>query len=120
MPNTIKFSLEKGKKIDGEWKIDNWKPIISDCINIEKNIEKINEINGKLIKCNSQNVDIRLNFAESQTSEILEKVKIFGELLNCESWIESIIISSSENKSKLKNTILSLNLFIISLMYKKI
>jgi hypothetical protein len=75
MPNTIKISLEKGKKIDGEWKNDNLKPIISDCINIEKNIEKINEINEKLIKCNSQKVDIRLNFAESQTSKFWKKSK---------------------------------------------
>lgn len=105
MPNKIKLSLEKGKKIDEEWKNDNLKSIINDCINIENNIENINEINEKIIKCNSSNIDIRVNFAESQTNEILEKIKIFGELSNCENWIESNIITSSENKGILKNLI---------------
>lgn len=41
----------------------------------------------------------------SQTNEILEKIKLYGELSNCENWIESNIITSSENKYKLKNLI---------------
>ena len=35
----------------------------------------------------------------------MEKIKIFGELYNCENWIESNIITSSENKDILKNLI---------------
>ena len=45
LPNKIKISLEKGKKIEKEWKNDKLKLMINDCINIENNIKYINEIN---------------------------------------------------------------------------
>ncbi len=118
MPNNIKLSLEKGKKIDGEWKNDNLKSIINDCINIEKNIESINEINEKIKKFNNFNIDIKLNFAESQNNEILEKIKIFGNLSDLENWIESNIITSLDNKGILKNLIFPGKIINSKLLYR--
>ena len=45
LPNKIKNSLEKGKLIEKEWNDNNLNSLINDCINIENNIKKINEIN---------------------------------------------------------------------------
>ena len=53
LPNTVKISLEKGKKINNEWNDDKLNSLIYDCINIENNIKEINTINEKLEKCHS-------------------------------------------------------------------
>ena len=46
LPNKIKLSLEKGKKIIGDLDNENKTSlIINDCINIENNIKNVNEIN---------------------------------------------------------------------------
>ena len=51
LPNKIKLSLEKGKKINKE-NIDNkLNSIIYQCVNIENNIKDINSINEKIKNC---------------------------------------------------------------------
>ena len=44
LPDKIKISLQKAKKIDKEWKENNLKSLINDSINIENNIKEINLI----------------------------------------------------------------------------
>ena len=60
LPNKIKIALEKGKIIEKEWNGKNYKlnSIINDCIDIEKKIEKINDINKIIEKCNLNNSQI--------------------------------------------------------------
>ena len=48
LPKKVNKYLEKGKIIDNEWKDDNLKSMINDCINIEINIDYINKINRDL------------------------------------------------------------------------
>ena len=51
LPNKIKISLQKGKRIDNEWNDDNkLSSIINSCINIEDNIKNISEINNDINK----------------------------------------------------------------------
>ena len=83
LPNKIKLSLEKGKKINKEWnekeKINLY---LNDCINIENNIEEINFINEKIEKYNSNN-DIKISFVPEENREIenfLEIIKTFGKI----------------------------------------
>ena len=49
LTNKIKIFLEKGKDIEKEWNNNNKLNYLNDCINIEKEIKTINEIN-KIIK----------------------------------------------------------------------
>jgi len=52
--------LEKGKTIEKEWNNNKLNSLINDCINIENNITKINNINEKIKKCNfHQNIKIK-------------------------------------------------------------
>ena len=41
----MKFSLEKGKLIEQNWKDNTLNSLINDCLNIENNINEINKIN---------------------------------------------------------------------------
>ena len=50
LPNKIKMSLERGKNIDKEWNDKALSSMIQNCIDIEKNIQEINEINNKIKK----------------------------------------------------------------------
>ena len=63
LPNKIKTSLEIGKNIEKEWENKNNKlnSLINDCINIENDIKNINDINDKIKKCNSNNIELKFN-----------------------------------------------------------
>ena len=58
LPNKIKYSLEKGKLIDVQWKKNNLNSSINDCLNIEDNIKNIKKINESVKKCNSTNISV--------------------------------------------------------------
>ena len=81
LPNKIKLSLEKGKKIENEWNDDNkLNSLINDCINIENNIKDINIINESLNKNNS--IDLKLNFYpdDEDINTFLDTIKSFGSI----------------------------------------
>ena len=82
LPNKIKLSLEKGKKIDKE-NIDNkLNSIIYQCISIENNIKDINSINEKIKNCKN-NYNKKLYFYPNKEEHIinyLEKIKNFGKI----------------------------------------
>ena len=84
LPNEIKFSLEKGKRIDSDnYKIDKLSIFINDCINIENNINKIQLIKDNIEKNN--NTEIKIYFLPKEDKEINEfinKIKLLGKINN--------------------------------------
>ena len=81
LPAEIKISLEKGKLIQDEWNNDDiLNSKINDCINIENNLKKINDINKNIEK----NSDFKkLTFFHDNNEEIdkfLVKIKLFGQI----------------------------------------
>ena len=57
--------------------------LINDCINIEKNIEHINEINKKILEGKKYiNLKIKFSPEEIQKHSILEQIKSFGIIFN--------------------------------------
>ena len=83
LPNKIKLSLERGKKIDEEYN-DNNKIylIINECINVENNINEIKKINENIKKYNdSNNLNIRFKpMKEEEITKYLENIKNFGKM----------------------------------------
>ena len=79
LPNKIKISLDKGKLIEQEWNnIDKLGSIINDCINIEKSISDITEINKNIEKCSLDKTKIIFKPEKNnEINEFLEKIKIF-------------------------------------------
>ena len=79
LPNKIKISLDKGKLIEQEWNnIDKLGSIINDCINIEKSISDIKEINKNIEKCDLGGEKIIfIPEKNNEINEFLEKIKIF-------------------------------------------
>jgi len=83
LPNNIKISLEKGKKIGNEWNnnnSDNLNSLINNCINIENNIKKIKEIEENVKKCNSINEEIRFDPEEDKLCKYFSRISNFGNL----------------------------------------
>ena len=79
-PEKIKTFLEKGKDAEKNWeKIENKNILVYDCINIEKTIEKINNMNVKLKKNKSQKK--KLHFF-SQSNELINSIKKLGTFDN--------------------------------------
>ena len=76
LPNKIKVSLEKGKIIEKDWDNNKLNVIINDCIDIENNIKNINNINDKIKKSKSNNVELK--FISEGEILLLESIKKFG------------------------------------------
>ena len=80
LPNEIKISLEKGRKINGDLNDDNkLNKKIQVCLDIENNISKINEINQKIENCKTKARIVPEN--ENELSEFLKRIKIFVKIL---------------------------------------
>ena len=79
LPNAIKSSLEKGKKIESN--DDKLVLFIDECINIENNLKEINKIN-QIIKKNIDKgyKEVQFNFDEEQIDSLLGYIKIFGNI----------------------------------------
>jgi hypothetical protein len=84
LTNKIKNSLEKGKAINKEWNDDtHLSSLLNDCLNIENDITKINEINENINKCNSnKDIDISFNPGEKEINYFLENFAQFGEIVH--------------------------------------
>ena len=108
LPNKIKLSLEKGKKMDNDWKEEELNKKIFDCINIENNIKDINIINEKIKKCDlNENNNIYISNGISKEGDIniiLENIKNFGSLSRYIS-LNSKIIKNEEDKKMILNWI---------------
>ena len=98
LPNNIKLSLEKIKKI--EFNDDKLASYINECIKIENNIKDINTINENIKKCENY-VDIEINFEfDEQLKLIIEIIKEFGKisLQNNNISIDSKIINKDKEQ----------------------
>jgi len=85
LPNKIKIYLEKGKIINEDWDNDNkLNLIINDCINIESNIKKINEINDNINKLTNNEINIHFYPDEEKIiiDSFLENIKTFGKIVD--------------------------------------
>ena len=84
LPNKIKIYLEKGKIINEDWDNDNkLNLIINDCINIESNIKKINEINDNINKLTNNEINIHFYPDEEKIIDsFLENIKTFGKIVD--------------------------------------
>jgi hypothetical protein len=86
LPNKVKNLLEKSKNLNNEWnnneKNNKLNFSINECINIENNIKKINNINKYITKCNS--MIITINFIPELDEDIynyFKEVKKFGKII---------------------------------------
>ena len=125
LPNKIKLSLEKGKKIDYDWNNNNkLNLLINYCINIENNIKEINDIDKNMNKFR-ESKEIKISFAPEEESEIehfLETIKTFGVIYNNKNdiFFDSLIIG--KNKIYINNLINWINseeTFKTQLLYRK-
>ena len=75
LPKKIKKALENGKIINNDWN-DNKKltSLINECLNIEKNIEYINEINENVKKYNMINKLIKFIPEDDEINTFLDKI----------------------------------------------
>ena len=83
LPNKIKISLEKGKKINENFENNEQLCLlINDCLNIENNITEINNINQNLKKFNNYNF-LNIKFSPQNNEDInklLVEIQNFGKI----------------------------------------
>ena len=100
----IKFSLEKGYKIEKEWeKYNNLNLLINDCINIENNINDFRIINENLKKFNNSN-NIQIKFSHENEEEInffFENIKNFCKILKNDAFLKSSLINNDIDKQNI-------------------
>ena len=78
LPNNIKKCLDSGKEIKDKWNKENeLSYVINCCIEFENNLNKIDEINQKIIKCNSNTIKISFEINEKNFEE---KIKELGNI----------------------------------------
>ena len=83
MPNQIKKSIDKGKKIEKEWNDDNLPSLINDCINIEENIKKVNKINNNIKESKSnKETMIEFDIEEEDINNLIKKIQTFGNIIS--------------------------------------
>ena len=82
LPNKIQLSLEKGKKIDKEWKNNELIYNINGCIIIENNINHINNLNEIINKYNlDKNQLIKLSLDDNnEINNFMEIIRNFGQI----------------------------------------
>ena len=104
LPQEIKICLEKGKKINDEWKDkDKLSSIINDCINIENTIKDINYINDKIENYKKKkNYEVKLKPNEDQLEEDLNIFKNYGKIYFNEEEKNEVEIKNEEEKKEEK------------------
>ena len=80
LPKKIEISLEKGKLINNNWKNNNLKSLINDCLNIENNINEINKINQSIEKTKTNHRKMNFIYIANEIKIFTEKIKNFGEI----------------------------------------
>ena len=100
LPDKIKISLEKGKKINEEWNDDEkLNSLINDCLNIEIIIKEINNIN-ECIKKSNNSYNIKINFfpeKEDEVNKIFQIINEFGYISEDDVLYDSQIIKNNKN-----------------------
>ena len=107
LPNKIKISIEESELLDKEYNENKLSLFINNCLNIENNIKKINDIKESIKKCN-ESMDIKISFYpedKNKINEFLDMIKIFGKInKNNNKLYHSIILDNDLNKA---NTIIN-------------
>ena len=122
LPEKIKISLEKCKSIKNEWN-DNNKlgHIIFNCINIEDNINKINEINESIKICNLNKEEI-IEFTSDETiDDLIIKIKDYGKIYRKLNYadIETVILKNKDEFEKFQNLLSNhIDISNIQLLYR--
>ena len=83
MPKKIDMFLEKGKISENDWK-DKKKlnSLINDCLEVEKIINDIKDLDEKLKKFTSKtNIQIKFNPEEDEINEFLKLINNFGKII---------------------------------------
>ena len=82
LPNKIKLSLEKGKKINDNWNNEeNINSLINDCIIIENNIKNINDINKNLENFKIAKTKFKFDpDSDDEINKFLVKISEFDEI----------------------------------------
>ena len=108
LSKNINISLQKGKTIFNEWnnndkKENNLKNIINDCIILENNIKKINEIKINIekakINCNNE-----IEFIPKEDNEInlfIEKINTFGKIKFIYNYMQKTPIDNTHNNGEI-------------------
>ena len=79
-PEKIKSNIEKGKLVEQEWKKnENKNSLINDCINIEKAINKISNLNEGIEKYKAKNKKVKFY---CKPDYLLSLIKIQGSFNN--------------------------------------
>ena len=99
LPDKIKISLEKGKKINEEWNDDEkLNSLINDCLNIEIILKEINNINECIQKSNnSYNIKIHFFPEEEDDNKIFHLINEFGHISEDDILNDSQIIKNNKN-----------------------
>ena len=98
LPNKVKISIEKGKLIEKETKLN---VIINECINIEKNIKNIKIIQDNIANINNiEKINLDFYPNEEGINTLANNILNFGEIRsnsdNCKLSNESFIITKKE------------------------
>ena len=100
LPNNIKKCLDNGKEIKDKWNKENeLSYVINCCIEFENNINKIDEINQKIIKCNSNKIKIVFEIKEKNIEEKIKNLGYIKEDDDKEEKKEDIKSNSSKRSS---------------------
>ena len=79
----IKIFIDKGKTAEKEWdKYDNKIILINDCINIEKSIDKINNININIDNYKSQDKKLKFYSHSDDIIYLIKKLGTFDKKIN--------------------------------------
>ena len=106
LPNKVKKSLDKCKRIEYNNEENKIISLINDCTNIEENINEINKINNSISKCNDLG-DNKIFFYpkegdDSQLNILVKGIKTFGNVcMNGNFFLNSSIINQDINKINL-------------------
>ena len=99
LPNKVKYSLEKGKKIEDEYNENKLALFVNQCLNIENNIKDIKTLDEKIDKCKKENdLEIIFDYKE-QLNLISEIISQFGKISIPDNIIiDSVIIDKNKTK----------------------
>ena len=101
LPNKIKISLDKGKKIDNDWDNENKLSfLINDCLHIENNIQSINIINQNVHQFNNLGIS-NIKFypdKEDIINDFIYNIKTFGKIGNVFYIFKKCPINVNENR----------------------
>ena len=81
MPKKIKNTLNEGKAINKEWDEKKLNYLINGCINVEKNIETIVQMNETINRHKSNQIKVKFIENEEKITEFSKILKTIGNIV---------------------------------------